>query len=351
MGAGQTYGAGTASVSTDLPAARLLTQLALEEPEFEVRMRESLSRAEKWLQASAHDALDPRVAALTGHLADAGGKRLRPLLVLLGAEFGDPWAHGVTQAAAIAELVHIASLYHDDVMDGAATRHGVPSAHARWGERAAVLGGDWLLARAAQLAAELGPAAVHLNAQAAGRLVAGQLRELTGPGPDEDPVTHYFKVAEGKTAALLSMSLGIGAIQAAARTGDVAALTECGRELGIAFQIADDLLDLRSPADVTGKERGKDLLAGVQSLPVLLAREGGDPADAELRGLLAAGPVPAADVPRALELFERSTALEETEAVMHRRLDRARAALAGLPPLPARRALLALCDYIALRTS
>ncbi len=349
MGAGHMYGAGT-SVSMDLPAIRLLNQLALNEPEFENRMRESLIRAEKWLQASAHDALDPRVAALTGHLADAGGKRLRPLLVLLGAEFGDPWAHGVTQAAAIAELVHIASLYHDDVMDGAATRHGVPSVHARWGERAAVLGGDWLLARAAQLAAELGSAAVHLNAQAAGRLVVGQLRELAGPGPGEDPVTHYFQVAAGKTAALFAMSLGIGAIQAAAPAPVAAALAECGEQIGIAFQIADDLLDLKAPAELTGKERGKDLLADVHSLPVLLAREGVDRADAELRDLLAAGPVPAAALPRALELFERSTALDEAEAVMHRRLDRAKAALDGLPPLPAHRALLALCDHVALRT-
>ncbi|MEU9031357.1 polyprenyl synthetase family protein [Streptomyces sp. NPDC048383] len=350
VGAGQLRGA-DASVSPGLPAAGLLSRLALDEPEFETRMREALTRAEKWLQATAHDALDPRVAALTGHLADAGGKRLRPLLVLLGAEFGDPWTPGVTQAAAISELVHIASLYHDDVMDGAATRHGVPSAHARWGERAAVLGGDWLLARAAQLAADLGPAAVHLNARAAGRLVAGQLRELAGPGPDEDPVTHYFHVAAGKTAALLAMSLGIGATQACAPAAAVAALTDCGEQLGIAFQIADDLLDLTSPAELTGKERGKDLLAGVQSLPVLLARESTDPADAELRDLLHAGPVPAAALPRALDLFERSQAPAETEAVMHRRLDRARTALASLPALPARRALLALCDYVALRTS
>ncbi|MCB5182188.1 polyprenyl synthetase family protein [Streptomyces antimicrobicus] len=350
VGAGSNNGAGT-SVSTDLPAARLIARLAPGEPEFESRMRESLARAEKWLQATAQEALDPRVAALIGHLADAGGKRLRPLLVLLGAEFGDPWADGVTQAATIAELVHIASLYHDDVMDGAATRHGVPSVHARFGERAAVLGGDLLLARAAQLAADLGPAAVHLNARTAGRLVAGQLRELAGPGPDEDPVTHYFHVAAGKTAALLAMSLGIGAVQAGAPAPAAAALTEYGEQLGIAFQIADDLLDLKSPAGVTGKERGKDLLAGVASLPVLLARESTDPDDAELCALLAAGPVPPAALPRALELFERSAALAEAEAVMQRRLERARTALGALPALPARRALLALCDYVALRTS
>ncbi|MFD0279805.1 polyprenyl synthetase family protein [Kitasatospora sp. NPDC127111] len=352
MGAGQMYdtrNSGGPDLPPRLPSALLLDRLALAEPEFEDRIRAALAEAEQWLLPGADDTPDPRVTAITGHLAEAGGKRLRPLLVLLGAEFGDPGTPGVTQAAAIAELVHLASLCHDDVMDGADTRRGRPSLHARWGERAAVLGGDWLLARAAQLAADLGSAAVHLNAQAAGRLVSGQLRELTGPGPGVDPVTHYFRVAAGKTAALLAMSLGIGAVQAGAPAPAAAALTEYGEQLGIAFQVADDLLDLRAPAGSTGKERGRDLLAGVQSLPVLLAREGADPADAELRALLTGGAVSAADAARALELFERSGALAEAEAVMHRRLDRARAALDALPALPARRALSALCDHVALR--
>ncbi|MEU9993566.1 polyprenyl synthetase family protein [Streptomyces sp. NPDC048045] len=327
-----------------------LGRLALDDPGLEARLGESLERVEKWLLALAQDAGDPRVGALTRYLAEAGGKRLRPLLVLLGAEFGEPWREGITQAAVVAELVHTASLYHDDVMDGAPTRHGVPSVHARFGERAAVFGGDWLLARAAQLAAQLGPDAVQLNARTAGRLVAGQLRELTGPAPGEDPVTHYFQVIAGKTAALLSMSLAIGALQAGA-PGAVTPLTEYGEHLGVAFQIADDLLDLRSPADVSGKERGTDLLAGVPTLPVLLVLDGTGPADAELRDLLAAGPVPAAAARRALDLFARSPALAETEAVLHRRLDRARAALDPLPALPARHALLALCDYVAHRTS
>ncbi|WP_406200682.1 polyprenyl synthetase family protein [Kitasatospora sp. NBC_01560] len=332
-----------------LPDQLLLDRLLPSDPAFGARMREALAGAEQWLRPGADDALHPRIAALGGHLAEAGGKRLRPLLVLLGAEFGDPGAPGIGQAAAVAELVHLASLCHDDIMDGADTRRGRPSVHARWGERAAVLGGDWLLARAAQLAAGLGAAAVQLNARAAGRLVAGQLHELTGPGPGVDPVTHYFRVAAGKTAALLAMSLGIGAVQAGTPAGDTAALTEYGEQLGIAFQVADDLLDLRAPAADTGKERGRDLLAGVRSLPVLLARESADPADAELRALLAGGAVPAADAARALALFERSGVLTETEAVMHRRLDRARAALDALPDRPARRALFALCDHVALR--
>ncbi|MFD6872738.1 MULTISPECIES: polyprenyl synthetase family protein [unclassified Streptomyces] len=330
----------------------LLARLCLDDPEFEARMGEALAGAEQRLHDCARAAEDPRIADLTGHLASAGGKRMRPVLVLLGAEFGDPWRHGVIQAAVIAELVHISSLYHDDVMDEAATRHGVPSANVRWGRRAAVFGGDWLLARSAQLAADLGPHALRLNAETAGRLVAGQLRELTGPAPDEDPIDHYFEVTAGKTAALLAMSLGIGALQAAAPEPYVRALTTYGEHLGAAFQIADDLLDLTGPAEVTGKERGKDLLAGVPSLPVLLALADRSPGNEELRNLLLDGPVtdPVAHG-RALELFTVARATAQAEAMMHQRLAGARDALGTLPQRTARRALDALCDFVAFRTS
>ncbi|MFJ7205909.1 polyprenyl synthetase family protein [Streptomyces sp. NPDC098789] len=330
----------------------LLARLCLDDPEFEVRMGDALAGAEKRLRDCATDAPDPRIADLTGHLAAAGGKRMRPVLVLLGAEFGDPWRDGVTDAAVIAELVHLSSLYHDDIMDEAETRHGVPSANVRWGSRAAVFGGDWLLARSAQLAAGLGPQALRLNAHTAGRLVAGQLRELTGPAPDEDPVGHYFEVVAGKTAALMAMALGIGALQAAAPAPYVRALTTYGEHLGAAFQIADDLLDLAAPADATGKERGKDLLAGVASLPVLLALADRSPQNEELRVLLAAGPVtePAAHR-RALELFATASATAGAAAIMHQRLAFARDALGVLPRCTARRALDALCDFVAFRTT
>ncbi|MFE9380378.1 polyprenyl synthetase family protein [Streptomyces sp. NPDC006855] len=329
----------------------LIGRLVRGEPGFQARIAEALAGAEKQLQDCAAGAPDPRIAEVTGHLVAAGGKRLRPLLVLLGAEFGESWRDGVTQAAVISELVHLASLHHDDVMDGAETRHGVPTVHTRWGEHVAVLGGDWLLARAAQLAAALGAEAVRLNAHTAGRLVSGQLRELTGPVPGEDPVAHYFQVAAGKTAALLAMSLGMGAVQAAAPAPYAEALTEYGEQLGIAFQIADDLLDLHAPAEVTGKEQGKDLLAGVPSLPVLLVRAGYDDGDRELRALIDAGPgAGAADHRRALELFGRSPATARARAVMHERLELARAALGPLPDLPARRALEELCDVVALRS-
>ncbi len=332
-------------------AAALLGRLGPDEPKFQARMGEALNGVEDLLRACTRDADDPRVKALTGHLAATGGKRMRPLLVLLAAEFGDPARDGVDRAAVVAELVHLASLYHDDVVDRAATRHGAPTASALWGNRSAVLGGDWLLARAARMSADLVPEALSLNARTANRIIAGQMRELVGAAPGEDPVAHYFRVTGGKTAALLAMSLGIGAHQAGAAPGVADALIEYGEQLGIVFQIADDLLDLLSPEASSGKEQGKDLLVGVPSLPVLLAREGDDPRDAELRELLAAGPDAGAGWHRrALELFAVSQATADTRAIMGQRLDMARAALGSLPALPAREALDALCDFVARRT-
>ncbi|GGS27963.1 MULTISPECIES: polyprenyl synthetase family protein [Streptomyces] len=341
-----------AAPTTDRATGTLLAQLEIDDGELTARLADGLEAAEKGLQDTAATAADPRIAELTGHLAAFGGKRLRPLLVLLGAEFGEPWRAGVTEAAVIAELVHVSSLYHDDVMDAATTRHGVPSANARWGERSAVFGGDWLLARAAKLSAALGAETIRLNAEAAGRLVTGQLRELMGPAPGEDPVDHYFQVLNGKTAALFSLALAIGAHQAGAPTASIQALDEYGRQLGLAFQIADDLLDLTAPVDWTGKERGKDLATGVASLPVLLARADESADGAELREILLAGPLTDTAVrQRALELFRTSPALATTEDMMHRRLARARAAIQGLAPHPAHQALHALCAFMAARTA
>ncbi|WP_069171819.1 polyprenyl synthetase family protein [Streptomyces griseus] len=338
--------------ATALPGSELLANLAAHDPRFRERTAHALLAVEKRLLACAADAPDPRVAELVGHIATAGGKRLRPLLVLLGAEFGEPWRDGVVEAAVIAELVHISSLHHDDVMDGAELRHGVASVNALWGARLAVAGGNWLLARAARLAAELGPEMVRFQADVASELVEGQLRELTGPGEGEDPVAHFFRVTSGKTAALLAMALRAGALHAGAPAAYGGALDEYGRQLGVAFQISDDLLDLVAPASSTGKELGKDLAAGVPSLPVVLAATDRRPAGAELRELLSSGPLDdPRDRRRALDLFAASPAPAAAAAHLGHRLRLAREALGVLPPGPARRALHALCDYVDSRVA
>ncbi|UED87032.1 polyprenyl synthetase family protein [Streptomyces profundus] len=322
------------------------------EREVEQRLRGGLEAVEEELRLAVTTDVDPRIAELASHIAAAGGKRLRPLLALLAAEFGDPAREGVVRAAAVVELVHIASLYHDDVMDATDTRRGVESANSRWGNQLAVRGGDWLLARAARLAADLGQHAVRHNSQAAVRLVEGQFRELLGPGPDEDPVDHYFEVIAGKTVELVAMSLRIGATQSAAPAEYTEVLSEYGANLGAAFQISDDLIDLMSPPGVSGKEQGRDLRIGVLSLPVLLARGDHSREGAELRSLLEEGPITDSRTHRStLKLFHDSPAIARTRAMMHERVERARAGLASLPEIPARAALDAMCDFVADRTA
>ncbi|MGJ3561481.1 polyprenyl synthetase family protein [Streptomyces sp. INA 01156] len=172
---------------------------------------------------------------------------------------------GAVDAAVLAELVHVSSLYHDDVIDNADTRHGAASANARWGNRRAVFAGDWLLAQAAQLACELGPHAVRMNAVTADRLVRGQMLELLGPDSGTAPLDHYFQVTAGKSASLIALSLRLGALQAGASAAYVDALAEYGEQLGLAFQISDDLLDIGAPASSSGKDRERTWRPGAQS--------------------------------------------------------------------------------------
>ncbi|MEU1311717.1 polyprenyl synthetase family protein [Streptomyces cinnamoneus] len=337
---------------TPFGGAQLLDWLGAGDPGLEARLRHRAAEAERRLRAVAATAHDAFTAELVGYLVDAGGKRLRPVLALLGAEFGDPEAGRPEDAAVVVELVHVASLYHDDVMDQAPTRHGVPSVNHRWGNGLAVHGGDWLLAKAAQLSADLGQAAAVMNARAAGRLVDGQIRELAGPAPGEDPLDHYFAVISGKSAALIAMALCMGAVQADATEPVVAALAEYGEQLGVAFQISDDLLDITSPTALLGKEQGKDLAAGVASLPVLLALADDRPSGRELRELLANGATTdAAARDRALELLALSPAMTEARSLMNDRLSRARRSLETLPDRPVLKVLDALCDFVALRTA
>ncbi|MEU3373740.1 polyprenyl synthetase family protein [Streptomyces sp. NPDC006660] len=330
----------------------VLSRIAAGEDELESRLAAGLARVEERLRECAAGAADARVAEVVGYLVAAGGKRLRPLLTLVAAEFAEPGAPGVVDAAVICELVHVASLYHDDVMDQAHIRHGVPSVNARWSNSVAVMAGNWLLATSARLCADLVAQTLALHAEASARLVRGQLRELLGPGADDDPLDHYFGVVADKSATLMSLALRLGALQAGVPTAVADALAEYGEHLGVAFQIADDLLDITSSSGLSGKEQGKDLAVGVACLPVLLARADGDPRDDELRSLLSTPSGVAGEAHRrALELLRRSPAMARARTLMNERLERARSALHRLPSGPPSRALDALCDVVAHRTS
>ncbi|EYR62313.1 geranylgeranyl pyrophosphate synthase [Actinotalea ferrariae CF5-4] len=206
------------------------------------------------------------------HLIAAGGKRLRPLLTLLAAQLGEGQRPEVLDAAVVVELTHLATLYHDDVMDSAPLRRGAPAAHEVWGNQVAILTGDLLFARASGIVAGLGPEAVRIQAATFERLCLGQLHETVGPAPGTDAVAHYIRVLADKTASLIATSARFGAMFAGCPADVVATLVEYGEKVGVAFQLADDVIDLASDGASTGKTPGTDLREGVPTMPVLLLR-------------------------------------------------------------------------------
>ncbi|MFJ8579148.1 polyprenyl synthetase family protein [Micromonospora sp. NPDC093277] len=326
--------------------------LHLADPRVEASVLGLLEQVENELRSSVASA-DPLVTEAARHLLEAGGKRFRPLLVALGAQFGDPADARVVPAAVVMELTHLATLYHDDVMDEAAVRRGAPSANSRWTNSVAILVGDYLFARAADLSAELGPEAVRLQARTFARLVHGQIAETVGPR-DADPVAHYLHVIAEKTGSLIATSTRFGGLFAGASAEHTEALAGYGETIGMAFQLSDDLLDIASESGQSGKTPGTDLREGVPTLPVLyaLASDDSDAASVRLREILATGAlVDDALHAEALGLLRESPALKRARETVRGYAEDARARLAPLPANPARHALESLCDYIADRTS
>ncbi|WP_228989771.1 polyprenyl synthetase family protein [Streptomyces sp. DH8] len=303
------------------------------------------------LEATKSDV--PFITEAAQHLVRAGGKRFRPLLVMLASQFGDPGAPGIVPAAVVVELTHLATLYHDDVMDEADVRRGVPSANTRWGNSVAVLTGDFLFARASHILADLGPEAVRIQAEAFERLVTGQILETAGPRDGRDPVDHYLDVLSGKTGSLVAVSGRFGALMSGADERTVDVLTQYGERLGIAFQLADDVLDIASDSHESGKTPGTDLREGIPTLPVLrlraLAAAGGKPDDLELVELLDGDLSGDEALNEVLRRLRAHPALEQARQDTVRYAQEARAALAPLPEGYAKSALEELCDAVVHR--
>ncbi|WP_103937994.1 polyprenyl synthetase family protein [Thermomonospora echinospora] len=312
-------------------------------------MRERLTAVEGLL-AESIVCDDPLLTEASRHLVEAGGKRFRPALVLLASHFGDPAAAGVVPAAVVVELTHLATLYHDDVMDEATMRRGEVSANTRWTNTVAILTGDYLFARASDLLADLGPQAVRIQARAFARLVRGQIAETSGPGPDADPLKHYLQVVADKTASLIAVSGQLGALLAGARPHEVDTITSACEKIGVAFQLSDDILDVASESEQSGKTPGTDLREGIRTLPVLHVLSSTDPADARLRDLLGRDLTDDALHAEALALLRAHPAMERARADLRRWADDARAELLTLPAIPARDAFTGLCDYVVSRT-
>lgn len=321
------------------------------DPALEASLRATLGQTEAILRERLLSA-DPFVTEAAQHLALAGGKRFRPLLVALGGQFGDPASPLLPVAAAVVELTHLATLYHDDVMDEAEVRRGAPSANTRWSNSVAILVGDYLFARAAEIAADLGLEAVRIQAQTFARLVHGQIAETVGPR-DADPVAHYLSVIEDKTASLIATSARFGGMFGGAEPSVIAALTDFGEAIGVAFQLSDDVLDIASDSEESGKTPGTDLREGVVTLPVLyaLADDDPDPQARRLRAILAQGAVTDdEEVAEALRLLRDSPALKQARETVRSFAEQARARLVPLPAGPARQALESVCDTIVDRT-
>ena len=297
---------------------------------------------------------DEMFAEISRHMMAAGGKRFRAMLVLLAARFGDSRDKRVVPAAVAIELTHLASLFHDDVMDEAAIRRGEESANSRYGNTVAILAGDYLFARASRILADLGAEAIRIQAETFCRLCDGQLAETIGPRPGEDALDHYMRVIDGKTGSLIATSGRFGAMFSGAPAEIIDKIADVSMKIGIAWQLSDDVLDVSSTSAESGKEPGTDLRQGVKSLPVhyALRSTSESASEARLRHLLTscdlADPVLHAE---ALSLLRGSAALEEARETVRSWIAGAQALIAELPDVPARAAFESLCDFVLTRTA
>jgi len=318
---------------------------------------DDLAGVEAWLSQTAHPD-DELLTEASRHLIAAGGKRFRAMLVLLAAQFGRPDDPRVIQAAVAIELTHLATLFHDDVMDEAEVRRGHPSANSRWSNSVAILTGDFLFAQASRILADLGPDAIRIQAETFSRLVAGQMAETVGPRPGEDPLDHYMHVITEKTGSLIATSGRFGAMFSGAPAEVAARIAVACEQLGVAWQLSDDVIDIASDPAQSGKTPGTDLRQGVHTLPVLYALRSAaqpgaapSPADQRLRWLLAeADLTDEALLTEALSALRGHPALAESRADVLSWAQGARNEIMTLPDVPARAAFLALCDFVEKRT-
>jgi heptaprenyl diphosphate synthase len=312
---------------------------------FATNVRDGVARIEQLMETELRGSDDLMTEAVL-HLFEAGGKRFRPLFTVLSAQLGpQPDAVEVTIAGAVIELVHLATLYHDDVMDEAQVRRGAPSANVRWGNNVAILAGDYLFATASRLVSRLGPDAVRIIADTFAQLVTGQMRETRGAAGGVDPVEHYLKVVHEKTACLIGAAGQFGAMFSGADEDQIQRLSRLGGIVGTAFQISDDIIDIDSDPDESGKLPGTDLREGVHTLPVLYALHDSGPEADRLRELLV-GPIDDDKrVAEALALLRASAGMAKAKDIVARYAAQAHEELAGLPDGPGRQALITLVDY------
>jgi heptaprenyl diphosphate synthase len=300
---------------------------------------------------------DALADATSRYLYDAGGKRVRPMLALLTAQLGDGATDEVIESATALEMTHLGSLYHDDVMDAADKRRGVPSAHAVWGNSVAILTGDLLFSRASQIMARHGDRAIRLQADTFERLVLGQMHETVGPAETDDRVEFYLQVLSDKTGSLIAAAAQSGIIFSNGPEEFEQPMMTFGEKAGVAFQLLDDVIDLSADPDETGKVPGTDLRAGVPTMPYLVLGQRTDPGSVALRERIDEGVARIADGADPSLLDEPLAQLREHEAtdatldLAHAWSQQAIDALAPLPDGAVREALTRFAQAVADRSS
>ena len=316
---------------------------------FAASLGAGVARIEQLMDAELRSA-DAVMTDSLMHLFTAGGKRFRPLFTVLSGHIGpNPDAAEVTIAGAVIELVHLATLYHDDVMDEAQVRRGTPTANVRWSNNVAILAGDYLFATASRLVSRLGPEAVRLIAETFAQLVTGQMREARGAAQGVDSIEHYLKVVYEKTACLIAAAGRFGGMFSGVDEDQVERLSRLGGIVGTAFQISDDIIDIDSDSHESGKLPGTDVREGVRTLPMLYALQETGPDGARLRELLA-GPVDNDEaVLEALTLLRASPGMAKAKDFLTQYAEQARHELTLLPDVAGRGALETLVEYTVSR--
>ncbi len=329
-----------------MTAPHVLAGIELADPALATRVAAGLAAVEGILDRELQSEFS-FVTETASHLMHAGGKRFRPLFTLVAAGVGPrPDVSEIHIAAAVVELVHLATLYHDDVMDEAEIRRGAKTANARWGNSIAILTGDFLFAHASRLVADLGPAAVRIIAETFAELVTGQTRETVGAPATATPIEHHLLVLDEKTASLIDTCGRYAGMFSGATDDQIAALRRYGRAVGVAFQIADDIIDIVS-AD-SGKTPGTDLREGVLTLPALYTLAAGT--DQRLIEMVSRPLGTDAEVLEAVRLLGASDGMRLARETLDSYAGEAAAALAELPPSPSRDALTSLTRFVVART-
>ncbi|HEY7400954.1 MAG TPA: polyprenyl synthetase family protein [Actinomycetota bacterium] len=327
---------------------RVIPGLEAPDATLEADIRTRLDLVEGALEKSVKVESSGLLSETSSYLIAAGGKRFRAMLVLLSGYFGDPTDPRLIGGSVAIELVHLATLYHDDVIDEADARRGAPSANMRWDNTVAILSGDFLFARASEISTDLGTEVCRLLARTIAVLCDGQIREVDSSASIEQPESNYLQIINRKTASLIATSCRLGGLLSEATPEHIDVLDEFGDALGMAFQLSDDIMDITSSQMELGKEPGSDLRLGVYTLPVLHSLAHSDRRD-ELARLLGKGAPDGERLDRALEIIRGDGSIDHAREAVAREVARAVALAERLPAGPAQNALVQLARFLAHR--